>query len=193
MSDFPLNLCTYKWDLNADTCACDLQFNEWLSEEALTRKAIYHFGTGSHHLVGVEQSTNDTGNTVLGITASLEELDAYLKIIASCASISQRYLVYFGDIYLSNPMLLPEFDVITMFHLCEFSDWYTTSEQYGGLDDRLVLDLFTSRLRSGGHILFYTQSMAFDKARPLIHNWKRDNPVQELQSFKDLAVYRKIR
>lgn len=191
MTATPLNLCTYRWDLDEDACPCDLQFNAWLRQERVTGKSIFHFGTGSHHVVGVEQSTNGSGNAVLGITASLEELDAYLKIIASRADVSRSYLAYFGDIYLSNSMLLGRFDIVTMFHLCEFSDWYTVSSEYRGMDDRQLLDLFTAQLNAGGHMLFYTGSAAFDKVRLLLPDWEKQSPVEQVQSYEQLLVYRK--
>ncbi len=98
---------------------------------------------------------------------------------------------YFGDIYLTNPKLLPDFDVVTMVHLCEFFYQNTTSAEYGGVDDRGVLDLFTAKTKPGGHILFYTKSIGFDKAKPIVETWVKEAPVTYVGEFKTLAVYRK--
>ena len=114
----------------------------------LKNKQIYHFGTGTHHVVGIEQAQNGSGNAVVAITASIEEYEAYIKLVPSNAQVAKSYLAYFGDIYLTNPRLLPDFDVVTMVHLCEFFFPNTASAEYGGLTDREVLDLFTDKTRA---------------------------------------------
>ena len=48
---------------------------------------------------------------MFAITASKEEYDSYIALATENAAVSKIYLAYFGDIYLSNPRLLPEFDV----------------------------------------------------------------------------------
>ena len=65
----------------------------------------------------------------------------------------------FEDIYLLNEKLLPTFDVVTLFHLCEFRGPKT--DAYGGLTDLAVTSLLTDKTRPGGHILFFTGSFAF--------------------------------
>ena len=42
------------WDLREKECPCDVHFIEWLDREKITGSAIYHFGTGNHHHVGIE-------------------------------------------------------------------------------------------------------------------------------------------
>ena len=107
------------------------------------------------------------------------------------AQITKSYLTHFGDIYLSNPKLLPEFDVVTMFHLCEFFFPNTASKGYGGLDDKKLLDLFTAKTKPGGYILFYTRSIAFPKAAPIIAKWEKTGHVKRIGEFKTLLVYQK--
>ncbi len=135
-----MNYWTDKWDLHVDICPCDVHVNDWLADQKQTNKLVYHFGTGTHHVVGKEQATNGSGNMVFGITASIEEYDAYIKLVADNARIAKNYVAYFGDIYLTNPKLLPDFDVVTMVHLCEFFFPNTASAEYGGLDARGVPD-----------------------------------------------------
>ena len=65
-----LNYWTDKWDLHVDICPCDVHVNDWLAEQKATNRLIYHFGTGTHHVVGKEQAENGSGNMVFGITAS---------------------------------------------------------------------------------------------------------------------------
>ena len=49
-----MNYWTDKWDLHEDVCPCDVHFNDWVAKEKLKNKQIYHFGSGTHHVVGVE-------------------------------------------------------------------------------------------------------------------------------------------
>ena len=184
-----MNLWDAKWDLDEAQCPCDIHFNQWVEERKLKGKAIYHFGTGTHHVVGIRQA--EAGNAVLAITASKEEYDSYVKLVAENSRVSRNYLAYFGDIYLTNARLLPDFDVVTLFHLCEFFQETTASEGYGGLTDAKLLDLLTAKVRSGGHILFYKGSFAFGAAEPIIQAWEKGTPVERLPDFKTLRVYRK--
>jgi hypothetical protein len=114
-----MNYWGQKWDLHMDVCPCDAYFNEWVEAKKLTGKTFYHFGTGTHHIIGLRQA--ELGNTVFAITASKEEYDSYVALVTENALVAKSYLAYFGDIYLSNPRLLPDFDAVTMFHLYEFS------------------------------------------------------------------------
>ena len=184
-----MNYWTDKWDLHVEVCPCDVHFNEWVKARKLKGKTIYHFGTGTHHVVGIRQA--ELGNCTLAITASKEEYDAYIKLVTENARVAKSYFAYFGDIYLSNARLLPEFDVVTLFHLCEFFYDNTASAEYGGLTDRGVLDLMTERTRKGGHILFYRGSIAYDKAKPVIAAWEKERPVEPIADFKTLQIYRK--
>jgi hypothetical protein len=184
-----MNYWTDKWDLDEAVCPCDVHFNEWVAKQTLKNKTIYHFGTGTHHVVGIKQATRN--NRVVAITASKEEYESYVKLVTENSGVAKNYLAYFGDIYLTNPALLPEFDVVTLFHLCEFFFPNTASTEYGGLTDAKLLDLFTAKTRKGGHILFYTLSMGIDKARPIIAKWEKKTPVKRVGEFKTLLVYRK--
>ncbi len=184
-----LNHAGYKWDLHVDICPCDVHFNEWVEANRLAGKTIYHFGTGSHHIVGRGQA--ELGNAVFAITASKEEYDAYIDLVTNNSRVAGSYLVYFGDIYLANPRLLPDFDVVTMFHLCEFAQPNTTSTAYGGLTDRGLLDMMTAKTRPDGHILFYRNSNGRDATQEMLPVWQREQPVERLDDFKTLQVYRK--
>ena len=50
----------------------------------LTGKTIYHFGTGTHHIIGLRQA--ELGNAVFAITASKEEYDSYLALVTENAA-----------------------------------------------------------------------------------------------------------
>ena len=129
-----MNYWTDKWDLHVDICPCDVHVNDWIADQNIRNKLIYHFGTGTHHVIGKAQAANGSRQRVVfAITASIEEYDAYIKLVAGQSGVAKSYLAYFGDIYLTNPQLLPDFDVVTMVHLCEFFFPNTTSKEYGGV------------------------------------------------------------
>jgi hypothetical protein len=183
-----MNYWNDKWPLLVDVCPCDVHFNGWVARQKLKNKTIYHFGSGLHHVVGVKQTGK---NRTLCITASKEEYEAYVDLVTGNAALAKSYVCYFGDIYLTNPALLPELDVVTMFHLCEFFYPNTASKEYGGLTDAKVLDLFTSKTKKGGYILFYTGSIAFDKCEPIVARWEKKGLVKKVGLFKTLLVYKK--
>ncbi len=184
-----MNYWQDKWPLLVDVCPCDVHFNEWVAERKLRDKTIYHFGSGTHHVVGIEQAKRK--NRTLCIPASKEEYDAYIDLVTENSGVAKNYICYFGDIYLTNPRLLPELDVVTLFHLCEFFSPNTASKEYGGLTDRKLLDLLTDKVRKGGHILFYVPSNDFAKAKPIVARWEKTMPVRRVEQFKTLLVYRK--
>lgn len=182
-----LNTWDVFWGLRIAECPCDVHFVEWLEENRLTGKVIYHFGSGGHHYVGIRCAEPELDNAVLSITASPPEYEAFVKLATEHPKLTRTYSCYFGDIYTSNAALLPQFDIVTLFHACEFRS--EKNDSYGALTDREVMDLFTARTRPGGYILFYTGSFAFESARPLIAQWEKEQPVRKLGEFKTLLVY----
>jgi len=187
-----MNSWDAKWDLDEAQCPCDIHFNQWIEANNISGTTIYHFGTGTHHIVGLTQAANGSGNVVLGITASTVEYEAYMKLALERPQFSKSYLAYFGDVYLTNARLLPELDVATMFHAGEFIGDNTTSSEYGGADDLGVARILHGRMRPGGYFLFYTGSFAFDKADALAKALERENKLARAGTFKSLSVWRKI-
>src|SRR5207247_2722015 len=104
-----MNYWTDKWDLHVNVCPCDVHFNDWVEAKGLAGKTIYHFGTGTHHVVGLRQA--ELGNSVFAITASKEEYETYVALVTENARVAKAYLAYFGDIYLTNARLLPDLAV----------------------------------------------------------------------------------
>lgn len=186
-----MNFWNAKWDLDEAQCPCDVHFNDWIEDERLTGKTIYHFGTGKHHVVGIAQAQNGSGNTVFGITASPEEYDAYLRLVTEQPRIGKSYLCYFGDIYLTNPRLLPDLDIVALFHLGEFIHETTTSAEYGGLDDLGLTRALLSKTRADGRLLIFTGSFAHDKAEAVAAELERRGEVAFVSAYKTLLVYRK--
>ncbi|MFL5110721.1 MAG: hypothetical protein ACJ8DL_08440 [Microvirga sp.] len=182
------------WDLREKECPCDVHFIEWLDREKITGSAIYHFGTGNHHHVGIECARESRRNAVLGITAAPQEYQKYIELAIARPEVLRTYNAVFGDIYLLNPKLLPVFDVVTLFHLCEFRGERT--DAYGGATDLEVANLLTDKTRPGGHILFFTSSFAFAwdgamSAKKVIAIWEKERPVERVGEYKSLLVYRK--
>ena len=95
------------WPLHADKCPCDVDFVDFLEEQAVADATIFHFGTGAHHHVGLRLAGNGGNNAVLGVTAAPREYEAYIRLAIERPEISRRYKVEFGDIYLTEPRLLP--------------------------------------------------------------------------------------
>jgi hypothetical protein len=185
-----MNYWGMKWDMEFAVCPVDVHFNEWVEAQGFTGKTIYHFGTGTHHVVGIRQA--ELGNDVFAITASKEEYESYLALVTENARVAKSYLCYFGDIYLTNARLLPQFDMVTLFHLCEFFQENTATAAYGGLTDRGVLDTLTERARAGGYILFYPGSTNYPDAAPIIAAWRKERAVEQVEDFKTLQIFRKI-
>jgi len=176
------------WGLDVDQCPCDVHFLEFLVEREIRGASIFHFGTGSHHIVGLKTAEDGSGNAVLGITASPEEYDSYVKLAIEQPAITRSYKAFFGDIYVLDDRLLPAFDVVTLFHLCEFRT--EKNDAYGALTDRDMALLLIDRLRPGGWVLFYKGSMAFDRAKPVIAELEKLRPLERVADFKTLQIYR---
>jgi hypothetical protein len=187
-----MNLWDAKWDLDEAQCPCDIHFNQWIDANKITGKTIYHFGTGTHHIVGLTQAANGSGNTVFAITASTIEYDAYMKLALERPQLSKNYLAYFGDGYLTNPRLLPPLDIATLFHAGEYIGPNTTSPEYGGIDDLGLARILLERIGAGGQMLFYTGSFAFDKAEAIVETLSREGKLARVGAFKTLLVCRKV-
>jgi hypothetical protein len=183
----------YEWALRVEDCPCDVQFVQWLDEHGVVDSTIYHFGTGAHHYVGLQCASAERRNSVIGITASPEEHEAFVRLAIANPELLRYYQAIFGDIYLLNPKLLPEFDVVTLFHLCEFRVW--EHDAMGARTDLDVLNVLTDRTRPGGHLLFYEGSNAWDwdhiKARDVVAQWAQERDVERVGTYGMLAVYRR--
>lgn len=178
----------HSWPASFDTCPPDDDFGRWLADMGATDKTIFHFGTGAHHRLGTVAAW--LGNRTLGITASRQEMDAYEELVIAQPEIARNYQVLFGDIYLLNPALLPEFDIVTLFHLCEFTD--PRRAEYGGCTDREVCERLLSRLRTGGLLVVYPKSMAFLHAHPILLALLEEGRITHCREYESLRIYRKV-
>jgi hypothetical protein len=177
------------WALRLAECPCDQHLIEWLDENRLTDQAIFHFGTGGHHMVGAACAEPQRRNAVLGVTLMPEEHRDYMDLVLARPDVMRFDNVVFADIYLANPKLLPDVDVATLFHLCEYRS--PKHDTYGAMSDLEMARLITTKVRPGGHILFYSGSFAFDRAREVIAAWEAETDAERLAPYKSLLVYRK--
>jgi hypothetical protein len=185
-----LQIWDVNWFLDEDMCPCDVHFTSWLSETKTAGRTIFHFGTGGHHHVGLKNFHDGAPNTILGITASPAEHDAYTKLAIEHASLSRDYLTYFGDIYLLNSKLLPRIDIVTLFHLCEFRG--ESQDAYDALTDVQVVDTLLSVMPVGGMVALFTKSFAFDKARAIAEGLVDTGRLARGSEFKSLVFYTKL-
>jgi hypothetical protein len=177
------------WGLRVTECPCDVHFVDWLRSTGVKGATIYHFGSGGHHVVGVECAKDGLGNSVLAITASPQEYDDYVKLVIEKPEVSKSYVCYFGDIYTVNARLLPQLDVTTLFHLCEFRS--EKNDAYGALTDLQVGVELCKATKPGGWVLFYTGSFAFDAAKPKIAALVAMGLIEPAGKYETLELYRR--
>jgi hypothetical protein len=184
-----LNYWNGTWSLDEAQCPCDLHFLQYLAEKRVKGAAIFHFGTGNHHLVGLKAAENGANNAVLGITASPQEYDDYVELLIRNPRLGHTYKAYFGDIYQLDARLLPEFDYVTLFHVGEFRT--PENDGYGALTDLEVTLLLADKVKPGGEILFYTGSFAYDKAQAVALELAKVRPFAPAGDYKTLRIFRK--
>ena len=138
-----LNYWNATWSLDEATCPCDVHFLQYLKDRQAKGAAIFHFGTGNHHIVGLKAADDGADNAVLGITASPQEYDDYVELLIQNPRLGRTYKAYFGDIYQLDPRLLPQFDYVTLFHVGEFRG--AENDRYGALTDLEMTLLLADR------------------------------------------------
>ena len=185
-----LDLWKDPWPLNVAQCPCDVHFTQWAEEHKLHGAAIFHFGTGDHHHVGKTLAMNGSDCAVLGITATKPEYESYKKLVISEPRIGKRYKALFTDIYQIEPRLLPDFEVVTLFHLCEF--WSETNAPYANVDDAGLLDVMARKVKKGGHLMFYTGSFAYARAEALADAMLPKLGFGPAERFESLRIHRRI-
>ena len=185
-----LHFWDQSWDLRLAECPCDMHFLEWLEEHKIKDQSIFHFGTGSHHIVGLKTAEDGSNNAVLGITASPAEYDAYVKMLIEKPRLGHTYKAYFGDIYQLDPRLLPTFDIVTLFHTGEFRS--EKNDSYGALTDLEMTKILADRMKPGGQMLFYSGSYAFDVSQRVFEELVNTGVLADAGTFKTLRIFTKI-
>jgi hypothetical protein len=177
------------WKLDQKSCPCDCQFVEYLQQANIHNQHIFHFGTGSHHIVGRENHRLAQPNQIMAITASHPEHTAYVKLVLQERGIDKHYKVLFGDIYTLDARNLPMFDVISLFHLCEF--YLPDQAAFVHHDDRSLLALLIAKLNPDGKIIFYDRSNDWPKAKLLIDAFAAQQEIIPVETYKNLRIYRR--
>jgi hypothetical protein len=176
----------YSWSLNARQCPCDVHFCEFLEEREIRGRSIFHFGSGGHHLVGVRNRRGGLNNDILAVTLSPREHASYVSRVIRERQIGVHYKVLFADIYTLSMNSLPAFDVVTLFHLCEF----TPESGAGRASDETVLRRFCSRIGPGGSMLFYRGSYGYPRLAPMIDWMVDEGRLSFVEEYRSLVVYR---
>jgi hypothetical protein len=185
-----LQIWDVDWSLDEAQCPCDIHLVEWLRKTGVEGASLFHFGTGGHHHVGLDNLERGSPNDILGITASPKEFQTFIKLAIERPRLSRCYQVLFGDIYLLNTRLLPRFDVVTLFHLCEFRG--DSQDAYGALTDREVVDRLLGLMAPGGRIMFFAGSFAYDKAEAIAGELVREGALGPAQAYKSLRIHTKL-
>jgi hypothetical protein len=184
-----LNYWNQTWSLDEAQCPCDLHFVQYLQEKQAKDATIFHFGTGNHHIVGLE--TAKANNAVLGITASPQEYDDYVELLIKNPRLGHTYKAYFGDIYQLDPRLLPAFDFVTNFHACEFRT--EKNDAYGALTDLEMTLVLADSIKPGGEMHFYTGSDGYKNTLAVIDSLKAQRGFTEADAYKTLRIFTKPR
>ena len=182
-----LHFVHYSWPLLPQECPCDVDFCEYLVERDIRGKAIFHFGTGGHHRVGLHNQTRELANDILGLTISPAEHQGYLRRIIRNPALARHYKVLFADLYSLSDACLPCFDIVTLFHLCEFADPGSAARR---IDDAGALELLRSKLRPDGLLLLYPGSHAFKRVAPLVEPAVAAGRLVFLEQYRNLLIYR---
>lgn len=185
MAKFQKNSC---YELSPDICPCDLHLVEYLKQEQIEGKTLFHFGTGAHHTIGLENAKLATPNFILGVTAAEPEHGRYVNMAVADPLLAKHYKVLFADIYTVHEKLLPNFDVVLLFHLCEFyMPKYADRLHH---DDESLLRMFVSKTQSGGRLLFYRGSFAWPRAEVLVNKLVNEGLLKPAGEYKQLSVFK---
>jgi hypothetical protein len=180
-----MRIAPHSWPLWARMCPCDLHFCDFLHEREVRSKSIFHLGTGGHHLLGLRNHIDDLGNVILGVTVSPDEMKRYVKLVVRDPVLGRNYKVLFADVHDLQGASLPEFDLVTLFHLCEVGS--TTGSPHL-LSDEGVLGLLASKLRPGGMLALYRNSIGYPRLQPIIAAAVAAGTLMHLEDYKSLQM-----
>jgi hypothetical protein len=185
-----MNIVPYSFPLMPDSCPCDIHFCNYLDERKVRGRSIFHFGTGGHHVVGLHNWAGAMGNEILAITASPSECARYVNRVVDTSSLGRHYKVLFADIYDLSATSLPEFDLVTLFHLCEFAPRGETDRETR-MDDAGLLELFGSKLTPQGKLMFYEGSFGHRETQLLVEQAVAAGKISFEERYKSLLVFRR--
>ena len=177
------------WQLQPNLCPCDLELIEYLQKNNIQDQTIFHFGTGAHHILGLENQKLVKPNEVIGITASIPEHEAYVQMCRKNRQLAKFYKVLCTDIYTLTDRSLPMLDVVALFHVGEF--YMAEEADFVHHNDESMVDLFINKLNPEGKILFYTKSVGYGKAQEITELFTDQGKIYLVEKYKSLLVYAK--
>ena len=170
------------WPHQPELCAADDQFIAWVRTRMPWRAGtVLHFGTGDHHRVGRILCTERRLMQVLGATGSIEELNTWARL-REAGEVPRKYAVVFGDQYCWPWELMPEMDLVTLFHLGEF-DWRNARDT---LNEVIVSAADQSPT---GLIAFYTGSAGWPQTKHAIEVATAGGILQLYERYEQLEFY----
>lgn len=118
-------------------------------------KTFFHFGSGSHHAVGMANMELEAAkrNFVISTTASYGEAEDYLRLITPERPLNEHYTLLYGNAFLIKKQLLPKLDFAMHFHLGEYG-----KSQKEEID---LLSTLVGALRQDGKLVVNKKSRAF--------------------------------
>ncbi|KAF3886550.1 MULTISPECIES: hypothetical protein [Nostocales] len=183
------------WELDTTKCPCDIEFVEYMKESKTEGKSILHFGTGVHHIIGLENQKLTQPNEIIGITASEPEHQAYVRLALKDRTLAKYYKVLFADIYTLTANTIPQLDIVNLFHLCEF--YMHEDAPFIHQNDESLVQLFLDKLNPDGKILFYTRSFAWNdpkfsvKSYDVVKSFEESGKIKLVDKYKSLLIYTK--
>ena len=108
-----------------------------------------------------------------------------MKLVVRDPILGHNYKVLFADVHDLHAASLPDFDLVTLFHLCEFG---STTGSGHLLSDEGVLGLLTSKLRPGGLLALYRDSIGYPRLRPIIAAAMVDRRLMHVEDYKSLQI-----
>jgi hypothetical protein len=151
------------WPYQPHKCPSDVDFVDWAEKYDLQGSRIFHMGPGNHHLVGERLGER---NTVISATISVEEMRWFTDLIQLKPHLMHKYQCLFLDIHAWNSMMMPDFDIFTLFHFGEMVD--SRREKYAIADLHDALErILDSRSGSGAMVFGYDGSSAADRSYPV--------------------------
>ena len=126
---------------------------------------------------------------LLGLLLLHPEHQEYVRLSLKDRLLSKYYKVLCTDIYTLTDRSLPMLDVISLFHLGEF--YMPEEAHFLHHNEESLLAMFLSKLNPNGKILFYTKSIGWGYAEPIIASFVKQGKMQKIEEYKSLLVYTK--
>ena len=186
-----LNYWNATWSLDEAQCPCDIHFVEYLEEKRRKDAAIFHFGTGNHHIVGLkarrerlQQRRARHHRLAAGVRRLRRAADQEPAARPHLQGLLRRHLPA------RSPACCRAFDYAALFHVGEFRT--PENDSYGALTDLEMTLVLADKLKPGGEILFYTGSFAYDKAEAVAKELVKTRPFDAgAGDYKTLRIFRK--